>query len=260
MMTRTTGHNFADATTHAVARRHGRVRGFTLVELIVAVVIAAALAGAATVTMRQMIRSRDRSQALQEAHASVYAVTQMIARDLANTVRDSDGLQCMVRVINDSQSNWQRDEVLVFARSLRRVRHDTETGEGGVYEVQYRLVPEPGSDEAVLWQRRDPVPDEYYDGGGVAVPLATHLLELDIQAYDGAAWVDEWDSDVDGMPYALRVTCRGRVESSSTVAWARASVAIDRPPLFTQTSSSEDGPVDLNFIDGAEGGLFGGGN
>lgn len=248
---------FPQSESRARRCRVARRGGFTLVELIVSVVIAAALAGAATVTMRQMVRSRDRSQALQEANAAVYAVTRVIARDLANAVRSEDGLQCMVRVMDGAESAWQRDEILIFSRSLRPVRSQSDQGEGGEYEVQYRLVPEPGSDEAVLWQRRDPVPDEYYDGGGVAVPLATRLLELEIQAFDGSGWVDTWDSDVDGMPHALRVTCRGRIADSSSVAWARASVALDRTPLPTATSTEDTG--ELIDLTAPEGGLFGGG-
>ena len=102
------------------------------------------------------------------------------------------------------------------------------------------------------------MPDEYYDGGGVAVPLATELLELDIQAFDGSGWVDEWDSDVDGMPHGIRITCKSRIAESTSVAWSRTSVALDRVPLFSPEASTGDGPADLGGW--GTGDLFGGGN
>ena len=72
------------------------------------------------------------------------------------------------------------------------------------FETQYRIE----EDElgSVLWQRRDAVPDEFPRGGGIATPRVEGVISLGIEAYDGNTWYDQWDSDIDGLPWALRVT------------------------------------------------------
>jgi hypothetical protein len=42
-------------------------------------------------------------------------------------------------------------------------------------------------------------------GGGVATPMVEGITGLHIEAYDGIDWYSEWDSDIDGLPMAVRV-------------------------------------------------------
>jgi len=247
-----------------VVPHRGRA-GFTLVELIVASVVAAMLAGAITITTQGIMKSRNRSQTRQAAYESVYAVTQIMARDVSNLVRSSDLKSVILRVEDDETelAGWERDKLLIFNQDLRPVRtgEDVEP-EDGVYEVEYRLDPDDAL-TGVLWRRRDPRPDEFYDGGGVAVPLATGLMALEIEAFDGTEWLEEYDSDVYGIPYAIRITCRGVIEpDDERMVWARVCVALDRYPLPEVVEELDlfggDGGG-LFGDDGGDGGLFGGG-
>jgi hypothetical protein len=158
-------------------------------------------------------------------------------------------------------SSDQRDELLIFARSQRRARPTPESSrdfaaEGSEYEIQYRLVAEGGDLGGVVWRRCDPMPDEYYDGGGVAVPIARGITSFEIDAFDGAAWTNEWESDDEGMPFAVRVICRGLVEGSGQEVWASISVALDRVPKPVWMVQDEP---DFNLFGDPEGGegLFG---
>jgi len=222
----------------AAARREGSLRrraGFTLIELIAASVIASILAGAATVSIRRLADGRDRSAARQAAVESVHSITRLVARDLANIVRDTTLLDTIVRIEDTpSSGSQQTDEVLLFCRSMRPVRpeqqEETTYRESGIHEVHYRLKP----DEevvGVLWRRTDPIVDENYQGGGVAVPLALNVYSLDFEAFDGTTWQSTWDSDSDGLPHALRVTCQVVVPDTGAIIAARRTVAIDRIPL-----------------------------
>jgi hypothetical protein len=56
--------------------------------------------------------------------------------------------------------------------------------------------------------RADSQPDQYERGGGSATPLMDGVVSLRFEAYDGSTWRDAWDSDLDGLPWALRVTVR----------------------------------------------------
>ena len=150
----------------------------------VASMVAVILAGVTGIALQQAVTSRNRSKDRQEATQRVYAVAQLVARDLANMVRDQELAASMVRIEDGDLvgTPFERDEILLFVRSQRAVRAGLMVDgdalpEGGVYEVQYRLVAESG-DVGTVWRRRDPVPDEFYDGGGVAVPIATGIISL----------------------------------------------------------------------------------
>ncbi len=252
----------------------GAVRsGFTLIELVVATVIAGILAGAATMSIRRLADGRDRSAERQAAVESVYAITRFIARDMANIVRDTSLVDTIVRIDDTAGSTVdQHDEVLLFCRSLRPVRPETDGDvtyrESDIHEVHYRLKPDPAL-TGVLWRRADPIVDENYEGGGVAVPLGVHIASLDFEAYNGTAWVSTWDSDIDGLPHALRVTCRGVIPSTGAEVVSRMSVAIDRIPLpfdpavdETYDPSSDIANLEFGLDPGSDSGAgldFGGG-
>lgn len=234
----------------------GRRAGFTLVELVVASVIAAMLASAVALSTNQLAKSRDRSNARQEAHARVYAAAQLVGREVANLVRHGDLTKTILRIEpgSDQGTEWESDRLLIFNRSLIPVRspgyalarEQNIQAEGDVYEAQFSLVKDMTTDGlGVLWERRDPIPDDYYDAGGVALPLVSGLLSLQIEAFDGTAWAEEWDSDELGIPYAVRITCFGVIQGGTQgddVIWARTTVALDRVPL---PEAQADATLDL---------------
>ncbi len=242
-------------------QRRRRQRAFTLVELVIASVIAAILAGMTTVAIRQTSKSRNRSKVRQEAMHRAYTAAQLIARDLNNLVRDEELKECMVRITDGGLAGTgnDRDEILIFARSHNRVRpspyvDDAGVPEGGRYEVQYRLVPTTG-DVGVIWKRRDSVPDETYAGGGVAIPMTSGIVSLEFEAFDGSNWVDEWDSDEQGIPFAVRVTCRSVIGETDATMAAQVVASLDRMPK--PVWMADDDPNFNLFGDQDDTGLFG---
>jgi hypothetical protein len=159
-----------------------------------------------------------------------------------------------------------RDEVLVFNGRLEPLGEIDYNGEGGEYETQYRIDEDDYG--VALWQRRDAVPDEWPDGGGVATPLAEGLVSLEIRAYDGQEWYDEWDSDLDGLPWGFQisVTAIGTEDGSlddadpATMATLRTHVAVDRivPPWVEpeEEEPAQDPQSPDEAGTDADGGLF----
>jgi hypothetical protein len=129
-----------------------------------------------------------------------------------------------------------RDEILIFNTQLRPIRNLDFMGDGIEFESHFRI--ETDAVGPVLWQRRDAVPDEYPRGGGVATPLVAGVVSMSIEAYDGDLWYDEWDSDYDGLPLAVRVmvVASGHRDEldlyDAPLATVRTVIAIDRvlPP------------------------------
>lgn len=231
-------------------------------ELIVATTVASLLAGSVALTINRIVLSRNSARDRQAAASSVYTATQMIARDLANFVRDGDLHNATIRVRDSGPlaNNWEQDELLLISRSFRRARPiSLDVPEGGLYEVQYRLDPKHDSG-GVLWRRRDAMPDEVLDGGGVAVPVATGIVSLRIEVFDGQEWLTEWDSDETGYPYAVRVTCLALVgDSERRTAWAQSLIAFDRVPTPIPDEELQDASMTAIGLLGSDPGNEAGG-
>ncbi len=185
-----------------------RRRGFTVIELIVAGMIAVLVLSAVTFSLSQLGRSRNVVLARLESSMRARAALEAVRRDIAGVIRDADLLKCRVLVTDGTAptaaGTVDRDELLLFSTKLQSTREVAYSGEGIEYETQYRII----EDDAgpVLWQRRDFVPDGYADAGGVAVPVVEGIIGFSVEAYDGLGWFEEWDSDLDGLPWALRIT------------------------------------------------------
>ena len=134
--------------------------GFTLVELIVAAVIAALVAGSAVGAVSQMLKLKSKSAARQQAYERADVAAARIALDLCNIVRHHNLQFARVTVSDGGAGDTAHDGLLLLTRSSRPVRNEEDGVEGGEYEVQYRVGPMGGQDNAqALWRRCDPAHD-----------------------------------------------------------------------------------------------------
>ncbi len=231
-------------------------RGFTLIELLVGVLITAGVCGATTIAISQALKAKTNSESRRQAFSRSTTAVERMAGDIANALRDGDLYACRVRVTDGGVGETAQDQLLLFTKSLQPTRPLGSQPEGDHYEVQYRLQPDsriaasgaaprPAARGAavpaqnVLWRRVDPVPDEVPDGGGVAFPLVERVAGLSVEAFDGKAWFPSWDSDRDGLPHAIRVTCWATSEDGLKRAAARRTVALDRVPVPFVTAATE---------------------
>lgn len=225
-------------------------RGFTIIELIVAVVIVAGIAGAVTVAISQALRAQRISSSRASAVLRADAAAGRIARDVQNVVRVGDLYLTRVLIEDKQKDGLPRDEILVFANLMELARPTSDSPEGGTYEVQYRVA-EDATDagervrrgerpETVLWRRVDPIPDDNPLGGGVVFPVVEGVEALSIQAFDGSQWLNEWDSDRNGYPHAVRIGVVARSADGRRTATIRRVVAIDRvPSVYFKDRSGE---------------------
>jgi len=238
-------------------RPSGRVgrRGFTLIELLLAGLIVAMIVGAVGFSLAQVGRARNTARVRLDAYLRADAALDTLRRDVQSLIRSDDLYLARVLLFDDTAltpaGSVERDELLVFSTRLQAVRPIEYNGEGGEYESQFRVFDDdmgPG-----LWQRRDPVPDEFPGSGGVASPVADGVLSLRIEAYDGDSWYDEWDSDVSGLPWAVRITVIASGAPIGSDAYAeeypwvtlRTVVSIDRVPPPPPLEADEE--LDADF-------------
>lgn len=214
-------------------------RGFTIVELMLAGVIAAMVLGALTISMSQIIQSKNISHERLDAHVRADLALRNLRRDLISTLRRDDLFFTRLLIKDDALNTpvgeLDRDQLLVFNHRLRASREIDYNGEGVEYETAYRI----DNDEwgPVLWQRRDALPDQYPNAGGVVSPIAEGVVSLSLEAWDGDQWLEDWDSDFDGLPQAIRVTIQasghlaGTSEFDAPIATLRTIVPLDRTPI-----------------------------
>jgi uncharacterized membrane protein YgcG len=181
-------------------------RAFTLVEVMVAGVITALVLGSVSGSLAQLGRAKNTCKQRLEAYLRADAAMNVLRRDIISVVRSDDLFDTRLLLYHDIVStpvgDVDRDEILIFNTRLRPVRDiSTFTGEGMEYETQYRV--EEDEFGPALWQRRDTLPDEYLQGGGMIKPAVENIVGLAIEAYDGDKWYEEWDSDYDGLPLAV---------------------------------------------------------
>jgi len=212
-------------------------RAFTLVEVMVAGVITALVLGSVSGSLAQLGRAKNTCKQRLEAYLRADAAMNALRRDIITVVRSDDLFDTRLLLYHDILStpvgDVDRDEILIFNTRLRPVRDiSTFTGEGMEYETQYRV--EEDEFGPALWQRRDTLPDEYLQGGGMIKPAVENIVGLAIEAYDGDKWYEEWDSDYDGLPLAVRITviasgCRDDQDVyDAPLAVLRTAVPIDR--------------------------------
>jgi len=183
-------------------------RGFTIIELVVAIMIAAIISGAVATSISQLGKARNISRIRMTASRRASDALENIRRDVQSTVRSDDlfdtRLLLAPEVARSPIGEVDRDQMLLFATRLRPIRSIEYSGEGNEYETQYRI--EEDRDGPALWRRRDAVPDEFEDAGGIAEPIGDGVIGVRFEAFDGENWVQVWDSDVNGLPISIRAT------------------------------------------------------
>lgn len=246
-------------------------RAFTLAELIVASVILTLVVGATTVSISQMLRSRDSAAAALEAFSRAQFAAGRIATDAQQALRDAELRYARISLVRGGPAGRTSQGLLLFTHQSRTVRTGPDAIESDEYEVQYRLEPALGAPVGGvggggpaggvvydLWRRADPNVDEAYDAGGVAVAIVGGITGLTLEAYDGSVWRSDWDSDSDGYPHALRITVTAADDRTGRTATVRRVVAFDRTPAPVSDNeedeeSEEDGAGSTPATSGSQG-------
>lgn len=180
---------------------------FTLIELIVAGVVATIVLSAVTFSLSQIGKARNLARDRVEAYQRAATALEAVRSDVVGSLRSDDLFDCrfLLTAASSRGTGYNRSELLLFNASLRSIRELDYQGEGTEYETAYRV--EDDDLGSALWRRRDPVPDDVPDGGGMVEPVSDGLVAIYVEASDGeGSWQEEWDSDYDGMPKLVRIS------------------------------------------------------
>jgi len=222
------------------SRDRRSARGFTIAELVVALVVASLVLVAVSTAVSRIGRSRELAQLRLTAHQRGIDALEALRRDISSTIRTDDLFMTRVAIAEGTSrlrdASIDRSELLLFTSRLQPIREITYNGEGLEYETQYRVMDDQSG--SALWRRRDPAPDDTPEGGGVAESIADGVVGITFEAYDGESWWPNWDSDDDGIPLAIRVSLAvsgagGNIDpeaSPESLIALRTVIPIDRAP------------------------------
>ena len=201
--------------------------------------IMAMLFAAITIAMGQIVQAKNGSQERMTAFMRADTALRSIRSDLVSVLRRQDLFETWVLLEDDAipmdDLEVNRDWILVFNNQLRAMRSIEYNGEGVEYESSWQILDD--EDGAVLWHRRDALPDTYPRAGGTITPLVEGIIELNIEAWDGEQWMSEWDSDYDGLPRGFRITVTstgaktGMDALDAPLVSLRTVVPVERVPL-----------------------------
>jgi len=183
-------------------------RGFTMIELLVAGIILSLVLAAMGLSVGQINTARDIARERADAYLRADAGMRTLRRELVSVLRQEDLYYTRILIVDNGMTigseSLERDEVLLFNNRIRATRDLDYNGDGMEFESAFRI--EQDDDGPVLWHRRDAMPDKYPRGGGIAYPATEGVAAMNVEAWDGEQWAAAWDSDIDGLPQALRLT------------------------------------------------------
>ncbi|EEZ84956.1 type II secretion system minor pseudopilin GspJ [Vibrio alginolyticus] len=186
---------------HPRANTRQRVKGFTLIEVLVSIAIFASLSVAAYQVVSQVQRSnalsQERTQRLNEIQRAMVMMDNDF-RQMAMRQTRTNGEEPASRLIFWSDYLLDSDtKGLMFAR-LGWHNPQQQFPRGEVTKVGYRLKEE--TLQRVWWR----YPDTPVGQQGTVTPLLTQVESFDMRFYDGKQWKKEW-AEEKALPKAVSV-------------------------------------------------------
>jgi len=186
---------------HPRAKTHQRVKGFTLIEVLVSIAIFASLSVAAYQVVSQVQRSnalsQERTQRLNDIQRAMVMMDSDF-RQMAMRQTRTNGEKPASQLIFWSDYLLDSDtKGLMFAR-LGWHNPQQQFPRGEVTKVGYRLKEE--TLQRVWWR----YPDTPVGQQGTVTSLLTQVESFDMRFYDGKQWKKEWD-DKKSLPKAVSV-------------------------------------------------------
>lgn len=177
-----------------------RNSGFTLLEVLIAVVLLGILSAALYGSYFGVIRARDRASAGMESRRELGATLDLIRREVSSALfnRTDKRLRFVVEDRDNFGAQSSTLELTTLAPPSLQGR-----SESGIIVVAYRMA-EKDKKRILTRQERDLFSEE---STIPAYPQMEQISSFLVECYDGAKWVKSWDTAINGaVPRSVRVT------------------------------------------------------
>ncbi|HEX9022631.1 MAG TPA: GspJ family type II secretion system protein [Geobacteraceae bacterium] len=175
-------------------------RGFTLLEVLIAVVLLAILMTALYGSYFAVIRARDRASEGMEDRRELGATLDLLRREISSAVYNR----------SDQRLRFVVEDRDIFGKPASNLEFTTlappsglARPESGVIDVQYRMLEK---DKKPILTRQEQ--DLLVISPTVPVyPQMEHISSFLVECNDGTKWVKSWDTALNGvLPKLLRIT------------------------------------------------------
>jgi general secretion pathway protein J len=174
--------------------RH-RLRGFTLIEVIVSLVLVAGIAGFTFSALRGTFTMRDYMEREDATDRSARVALQKIARELRLAfLTDSAQAVNTYQTVFVGKNDGDLDTLWFATFAHRRMYHGTP--EGDQTEITLWTDDSDDDDTKILYHRESARIDEDPDSDGTILPLASGVVKFDLDFLNSTTgdWSEEWDS------------------------------------------------------------------
>ena len=178
-----------------------RNSGFTLLEVLIAVVLLGILTAALYGSYFGVIQARDRASSGMESRRELGATLDLIRREVSSAlpVRAADK---RLRFVVEDRDNFGTPSSTLELTTLAPPAGQSRS-ESGIVAVTYRMV-EKDKKRTLTRQERDLFSEE---GTTPAYPQMEQISSFLVECYDGSKWVKSWDTAINGaLPKRVRVT------------------------------------------------------
>jgi general secretion pathway protein J len=200
-----------------------RNKGFTLLEVLVALMLLVIISGALYGTYFSLIRGRDLASADMDKYRELRTTLDQIRRELSATLYAKQALrdELKLRFVVEDRDYFGKPASTLTFDYCAPPRSDSLRASDQV-DVSYR-VKEDNRKLSLTRQARD----RYATGEPLPYPQMDELEGFLVECYDGGKWVRTWDTALNfsGLPKAVRVTISvkegGKTIGFSTIAVPR---------------------------------------
>jgi len=175
-------------------------RGFTLIEILIAVLLLGILSTALYGSYFTVLRARERSSEGMEARRELGSTLDLIRREFEAAVYNSADKR--LRFVVEDRDNFGKPASTLELTTLPP-SFGVGRKESGISAVRYRLLEK---DKRLILTRREQ--DVFFESADAkSYPQMERVSDFLVECYDGSKWVRSWDTALNGsLPKMLRVT------------------------------------------------------
>ena len=180
-----------------------RNNGFTLLEILIAVVLLGILTAALYGSYFGVLRARERASSGMESRRELGATLDLVRREVSSAPMIKAGLtDKRLRFVVEDRDNFGAPSSTLELTTLAPPAGQSRS-ESGIVIVTYRIV-EKDKKRILTRQERDLFSEE---SATPAYPQMEQISSFLVECYDGSKWVKSWDTAINGaLPKSVRVT------------------------------------------------------
>lgn len=177
-------------------------RGFTLLEILIAVALLGILSAALYGSYFTVLRARDRAADGMEARRELGATLDLLRREVASARFNRSDAR--LRFVVEDRDNFGKPASRMEFTTLAPPSNQGAP-ESGVMAVSYQMTEK---DRRSILTRKEQ--DLFFQSATVtAYPQMESLSAFLVECYDGSKWVRSWDTALNGtLPKSVRITLR----------------------------------------------------